>query len=153
MKILKGSLVIFKAEKLRNLYVCHAEPESCMQNFVNAVLSDKTDLWHKRLGHMSSKVLEILHKDGYFDTEKLSCVPFCDACDLEKQSRVKFPHSPSPKQYVTSEILEYLHADVWGPASVPTHGENQYFLSVIDDFSRKVWVFLLKNKYDVFEKF
>lgn len=27
-----------------------------------------------------------------------------------------------------------------------THGGNKYFLSLVDDFSRKVWLFLLKNK-------
>ena len=42
---------------------------------------------------------------------------------------------------------------MWGPSSVPTHGENQYFLSIIDDYSRKVWVLLMKQKSEVFDKF
>ena len=50
-------------------------------------------------------------------------------------------------------LIICMHADVWGPASVTTHGGCSYFLSIFDDFSRKVWVFLLKNKSYVFEKF
>ena len=52
MKILKGSLVVFTAEKQNNLYVCHAEP---ILDFVNSVIGDKSVLWHNRLGHMSNK--------------------------------------------------------------------------------------------------
>lgn len=92
-------------------------------------------------------------KDGYFSSDNLSCMSFCDSCVLGKQSKVKFSNFPISKQPVTSEILEYLHSDVWDPASVPTHGGNRYFLFVINDFSRKVWVFLMKNKSDMFEKF
>lgn len=36
---------------------------------------------------------------------------------------------------------------------MPTHGGNMYVLSIFDDFSRKVFVFLLKQKSDVFYKF
>ena len=42
--------------------------------------------------------------------------------------------------------------DVWGPASVSPHSGCVYFLSVIDDFSRKVWCFLKRHKSEVFEK-
>ncbi|KZV34961.1 hypothetical protein F511_04935 [Dorcoceras hygrometricum] len=152
MKILKGSLVLFKADRLNNLYVCNANP-ICDKICVNSIKSDMTNLWHNRLGHMSSKGLETLHKQGCFGNDKLSCMPFCESCVYGKQHRVSFPTAPNPKVTVCSTVLEYVHADVWGPASEPTQGGNRYFLSIIDDFSRKVWVFLLKNKSDVFDSF
>ncbi|KZV30316.1 hypothetical protein F511_28209 [Dorcoceras hygrometricum] len=152
MKIIKGSLVLFKAVKLNNLYVCHAN-SVCSKASVNSVQNDVTDLWHRILGHMSSRGLEILHKQGCFGTDKLSCVPFCDSCIYGKQHRVNFPALPRSKQSVSSEILDYIHADVWRPSSEPTQGGSRYFLAVIDDYSRKLRVFLLKNKYDVFDKF
>lgn len=49
MKILKGSLVVFKAEKKNNLYICHAKCVSASSS-VNTMHEDKTFLWHKRLG-------------------------------------------------------------------------------------------------------
>jgi len=32
-------------------------------------------------------------------------------------------------------------------------GGHQYYVTFIDDFSRKAWLYLLKNKDEVFEKF
>ncbi|KAL2240931.1 UNVERIFIED_CONTAM: Retrovirus-related Pol polyprotein from transposon TNT 1-94 [Sesamum indicum] len=48
---------------------------------------------------------------------------------------------------------DYVHAYVWGPSNVTTHGGNRYFLSIIDNYSRKVFVFLMKYKSEVFDKF
>ncbi|CAH9067875.1 unnamed protein product [Cuscuta epithymum] len=150
MKILKNSLVLFKAEKVNNLYVCHAKP---FAESVNVVCSDKTSLWHNRLGHMSNKGLDVMRRAGYFGKDSVTSVPFCESCVLGKQHRVSFPPSSYPNLSKCSSVLEYVHADVWGPASVPTHGGRKYFLSIIDDFSRKVWVCLLEHKSDVFVRF
>ncbi|KAG8498737.1 hypothetical protein CXB51_005106 [Gossypium anomalum] len=46
--------------------------------------------------------------------------------------------------------LEYIHSDLWGPSRVPSRGGANYMLTFIDDFSRKVWAFFLKQKSDVF---
>ncbi|CAH9141104.1 unnamed protein product [Cuscuta epithymum] len=150
MKVLKNSLVLFKAKKVNNLYVCHAQPFCDSAHVVN---SDKSALWHNRLGHMSNRGLEILHKSGCFGKDSVSPIPFCESCVLGKQHKVTFPSSPYPNPTKCTSVLEYVHADVWGPASVSTHGGKRYFLSIIDDFSRKVWVRLLEHKSDVFVKF
>lgn len=39
--------------------------------------------------------------------------------------------------------------DVWDPYRVPTHNGIRYFLSLVDDYSRWTWVFLLALKSDV----
>ncbi|KAL2248429.1 UNVERIFIED_CONTAM: Retrovirus-related Pol polyprotein from transposon TNT 1-94 [Sesamum indicum] len=149
MKIMKGSLVVFKAERKRNLYIC-----TVSYDYLAASVSenDSTTLWHKRLGHISQKGLDFLKKDGILNAniEKLD---FCDDCILGKHHKVHFPASPSPNPSMSTCILDYVHADVWGPSNVPTHGGNRYFLSIIDNFSRKVFVFLMKHKSEVFEKF
>ena len=36
--------------------------------------------------------------------------------------------------------LEIVHSDVWGPTKESSIGGNKYFLTFIDDYSRKVWV-------------
>ena len=43
-------------------------------------------------------------------------------------------------------VLEYVHSALWGLTKVSTHGGNRYFLSLIDDYFRKVWLYLLKTK-------
>ena len=35
----------------------------------------------------------------------------------------------------------------------PSSQRSQYYLSFIDDFSRKTWLYFLKNKSTVFSKF
>ncbi|KAL2239854.1 UNVERIFIED_CONTAM: Retrovirus-related Pol polyprotein from transposon TNT 1-94 [Sesamum indicum] len=142
MKIMKGSLVIFKAEKRRNLYLCSVTYDSLAAS-VN--MHDKTVLWNKRFGHISQKGLEFLNKEGIL-SDNIDKLPFCDDCVMGKQHRVHFPATPSPNPSLSSCILDYVHVDVWGPSKEPTHGENRYFLSIVDNFSRKVFVFLLKHK-------
>ena len=150
MKILRNSLVLFKAEKKYNLYVCRAEP---ILDCVNAIIDDKSVLWHNWLGHISNKGLDVLHRNGHFGNDCVSSVPLCESCVLDKQRKVKFPVSSYPNLSMCTDMLECVHADIWGPFSVPTHGGKVYFLSLVDDFSRKVWVCLLEHKSDVFDKF
>ena len=40
-----------------------------------------------------------------------------------------------------------------GAFSVTSLGGSRYYITFIDDSSRKVWVYFLKNKSDVFEAF
>jgi len=42
---------------------------------------------------------------------------------------------------------------VWGPAKTPSIGGKHYFVTFVDDFSRRVWVFTMNNKNDVLEIF
>lgn len=38
---------------------------------------------------------------------------------------------------------------MWGPYDTPTFDGNKFFLTIVDDISKIVWVFLLKLKSDV----
>jgi len=49
--------------------------------------------------------------------------------------------------------LELVHTDVCGPMNLSSVGGNKYFLTFIDDFSRKTWIYLLKSKDEVFHRF
>ena len=46
-----------------------------------------------------------------------------------------------------------IHSDVFGPVPVPSFGKSLYYVSFIDDFSRRTWVYFLRQKYEVFSKF
>ena len=49
--------------------------------------------------------------------------------------------------------LELVHTDLWGPSPIATLGGSRYYITFIDDLGRKVCVYFLKNKSDVFETF
>ena len=53
----------------------------------------------------------------------------------------------------TEGILDYIHTDVWGPTKTASLGGKHYFVTFVDDFSRRVWVYTMKSKDEVFETF
>jgi transposase InsO family protein len=50
-------------------------------------------------------------------------------------------------------ILELIHSDVCGPLSTPSLNGHVYYVIFIDDFSRKLWMYLMKTKNETFKKF
>ena len=49
--------------------------------------------------------------------------------------------------------IEIIHFDVCGPMSSNSLSGYAYYVSFIDDFSRKTWVYFMKNKDELFSKF
>ncbi len=49
--------------------------------------------------------------------------------------------------------LDYILSDLWAQAQVTSKEGHKYLLTFIDDYSRKVWVYFLKHKDEVFETF
>jgi hypothetical protein len=73
----------------------------------------------------------------------------CESCILAKHQRDSFPDA----SYREKEHLELVHTDLCGPMKTQSIGGSFYFLTFIDDFSRKAWVYFLKHKSETFEKF
>ena len=69
---------------------------------------------------------------------------------MAKQHRESFPVGGS---YRARAPLELVHTDICGPMQTPSLGGSIYFLTFIDDFSRKTWIYFLKQKSETFEKF
>jgi transposase InsO family protein len=46
-----------------------------------------------------------------------------------------------------------IHSDVWGPAQNVSLGGSRYFVSFIDDYTRHTWIYLIKRKSEVFDRF
>lgn len=116
---------------------------------------NKSDLttWHKRMGHLNMadvKRLELCAEGISISNKENNtiCIPCCEA----KQTRLPFPSSGSR----ANALLEIIHTDLCGPMETLSAGGGKYFITFIDDYSRKVYVYFLKNKLDiksVFEKF
>jgi hypothetical protein len=91
--------------------------------------------------------------DSMVDGMNMKEVPLhhiCEACIKGKHQRTSFPKDEATK---ASQLLEIVHTDVCGPMRTTLHGGARYFLTFIDDFSRKTHVYLLKAKGEAFEKF
>lgn len=117
---------------------------------ISASVDNNTKVWHSRLGHMSSKNMELLVKEGFLPKTEVGKLEFCEGCVLGKSHKQSFPTA----KHTTKGILEYVHSDLWGSPSTPESlGGCKYFISFIDDFSKKVWVYFLRTKDEAFAKF
>jgi hypothetical protein len=137
---------ILKGPCRRGLYPL---PASSSVKQANAVDKPTVSRWHDRLGHPS---LSIVTK--VIDSNNLSCSSVsnkqtvCDACQQAKSHQLPYSRSVSSTHFP----LQLVHSDVWGPA-VESVGRKRYYVSFVDDFSRFTWIYFLKYKSEVFQKF
>ena len=116
---------------------------------VSEAASDPTRLWHQFLGHMSEKELKLLMDHKLLPSMKFLNFNFCKHSMFGKHARMKF----KARMHVSKGILDYIHSDVWGPSPTVSYGGSPYFVTFIDDYSGKVWVYLIKIEVDVFNVF
>lgn len=116
--------------------------------------TDEAALWHNRLGHPNTATMSELNKmvDGYCSSVEYSTLKteHCGGCMQGKTHRTAFPRRSDSR---ASHALELIHTDICGPMPVPSHGESNYFITFIDDYSRYGVVKLLKHKSDALDAF
>jgi len=100
---------------------------------------------HARFGHLSFDALARMARQGMVRGLPLieHAGELCDSCLAGKQRRLPFPKKAS---YCAGDILEIVHGDLCGPITPATHGERRYFLLLVDDCSRYMWLHLLSSK-------
>jgi transposase InsO family protein len=115
---------------------------------------NKALLWHRRLGHLNFEALYQLSKNkavkGLLRLARIQHI--YEVCQEGKQAPIFFPKSITP----STDVLQLICSDVCGLFRTHSYTGARYFVSFIDDFSRKTWVYLLKSKdavYDEFKKF
>ena len=112
---------------------------------------NKTELWHLRFGHLGYSGLKAAaEKESVVGLPKLTFEKqFCEGCVLGKHPRNSF----GPARYRARGVLETVHTDICGPITPASHGGKRYFITFIDDYSRKCWIYFLKEKSEAFETF
>jgi transposase InsO family protein len=73
----------------------------------------------------------------------------CKGCAEGKSVKSPFPSSESKAK----GVLDIIHSDVCGPMSTSSSNGYVYYVSFIDEFSCKGWIYFLKTKGEVFNKF
>ncbi|GJW98789.1 retrovirus-related pol polyprotein from transposon TNT 1-94 [Tanacetum coccineum] len=74
----------------------------------------------------------------------------CEGCILGKQSKKAFPVGKSKR---VDDVLELIHADLYGPMRVDSLAGSKYFLLFTDDYCRMSWVYFIQQKSETFEHF
>jgi hypothetical protein len=131
----EGNLYKFQGEPVRTLV--HNNDNLCK-------------LWHKRMEHLHHKALPILR-------ERVTGLPefsieqhgVCEGCTLGKHVKATFPSN----EHRSKGILDLVHSNVCGPMSAASITGSMYYVSFINDFSHKTWIYFLKTKDEVFSRF
>ena len=74
----------------------------------------------------------------------------CSGCVRRKHHRDSFDKCASWHAWVP---LELVHSDLCGPLPSASFSGFKYFLTFVDDYSRRTWVYFLKLKSEVFNMF
>jgi hypothetical protein len=108
------------------------------------------DLWHRRMAHLHQRVLPLLRQmvtglpEFIMDQQGV-----CKGYALGKNVKAAFPSN----EIRSKGILDLIHSDLGGPMSVASVKGASYYVTFIDDFSRKTWIYFMKTKDEVFSHF
>jgi transposase InsO family protein len=140
------------ADDITRLYKFDNFGSSSFSSVFVAHSDDLRKLWHERFGHLNYRSLQQLcNQQMVTGLPLVSCRDgVCAGCVLGKHHRDSFDKRAS---WHASGPLQLVHSDLCGPLSSPSFSGCKYFLTFIDDFSRRTWVYFLKLKSEVFDKF
>ncbi|KAG5308157.1 POLX protein, partial [Pseudoatta argentina] len=116
-----------------------------------AARTSEIDIWHKRFGHTNKKIIEEMKKEdlviGLKETDKM--ISQCESCVEGKMCRKAHPRLTHRK---TKKIMELWHIDLVGPINPSSYGGKRYIFTIIDDYSRVIFIDFLKEKKEASEK-
>jgi hypothetical protein len=162
-KMVRGEMVLLKRVRFGTLYNmkgrtisdgCNSSifPDIGVEEERTPTISrEKVMVWHQRLGHIREKGLRLLYGKGMVEGMSNYSMDFyfCEHCVYGKQNQVRFPSGVTRAE----GILQLVHSDVFGPVLVPSLGKFVYYVTFIDDLSMNTWIYFLRNKYEVFDRF
>lgn len=104
-------------------------------------------MWNQRLGQVNQVGLNNCARNIFFVENKISNLDFCGHSVAGKSKKFK----SGTLENKSEEILDYVNLNFWGLARSKTKKSN-VFLIFYWDYSKKIWVYFLEHKYEVFEK-
>ena len=148
----KDGTVLVEGSVKDGLYCLNTIDPVTVEATESAMVAD-INLWHQRMAHVHCDGIRNMVKHGVVEGVKLDYKPNvtrCEACVYGKSTR-----APIPKQGATrsAKVLDLVHTDVCGPFPVPSIGGSRYFVSFVDDHTRFAWIYPIRSKSDVFDRF
>ncbi|KAI3780426.1 hypothetical protein L2E82_10407 [Cichorium intybus] len=113
-----------------------------------AFISTASSIWHQRLGHPGHHILKNLVNNRFISCSSAKDPTLCHACQMGKHVKLPFRLSTSFSHFP----FELNHYDVW-TSPIESLSGIKYYVIFLDDFSHFVWVYPIRAKSDVFDKF
>lgn len=143
--------IIMKVERSSNILykiVIETSQSKCLISQAGEI----SWLWHSRLGHVNFHTTVMMSKNimAYGLPDFIQPKDVCTGCLILKQTRNPFPGEAN---FHAKQVLELVHGDLCGPISPTTMGENKYFLLLVDDYSKIIWIYMLTGKGEALAAF
>ena len=113
-----------------------------------AYILESSNLWHCRLGHVNYKTLRRLINLNHIPTFQIDAKHKCETYVEAKPTKSSFQ---SIERH--NEPFDLIHSDICDLKYVQTRGDSKYFITFVDDSTKYCYVYLLKSKDEVIEKF
>ena len=141
--------VILTAHREGGLFAFEVNESNGQEHAALAVTASQ-ELWHRRFGHLCVTQMKQLESNVTGLNVSTIAPMNCEVCIKGKMKRNHFSRSDTPR---ASEPLALIHSDLMGPMNIPTFGGRRYILLFVDDFSRKIFIYVLRRKSEVFARF
>ena len=147
--------LIAQGKRHNNLYYLDAHTK-CAIEHTNIAIKLKRSYtwqeWHKHLGHIAITGLCTLHGknlvNGFAIADSTQTFE-CDTC-------IKAKHTcrPLPKKAIQQECKsgETTHSDLWGPAPMTGFQGEKYYISFVDEATRRTKLMYLRHKNEAAAK-
>ncbi|UYV68970.1 hypothetical protein LAZ67_6001864 [Cordylochernes scorpioides] len=148
--------IIAEATNVNGLYIVKGKTLNSSKTAFNSerdhFQNNSLRTWHQRLCHIDSNAIEKMAREELVIGLEISSRDkgLCDDCCIAKSTKASHKNLGNIR---SKQTLELIHTDICGPMPVKSTGGNRYFLSFVDDFSRRITVYLLKNKDEVLKHF
>ena len=108
-----------------------------------ALKAESANLWHRRMGHINGKSLDVLRKEPANGIDYTGAVKDCDSCPLGKSMQ-----QPHPKQatYGVLRPFQLTTVDTLGPFQPQPPGGFSYATKFFDQKTMWKEVYLMKDK-------
>ena len=104
------------------------------------------EIWHRRYGHIGMSSLQQILEENLvegFNVDTRTAKYDCEACTQAKQHQESFPKEINKEK---TEPGQLTHTDLWGKYPIHSINRNQYFITFLDDGSRRAKLRFLKGK-------
>ena len=139
---------MMKERRVESVYVMSADT-----SYVDKTRKNETiELWHMRLSHVSYSKLDMMTRKSMLKglpQLEVRTDMVCASYQYGKAHQFSYKES----KFKAKEPLELIHSDVFGPVKQASIGGIRYMVTFIDDFSRYLWVFFMKEKFETLSKF
>lgn len=126
------------------MYVLHTSQIALISRHTSGTADSTYQLWHTRMGHLSLQRFWDPHNYALGVDQFLANTEsfFCTICNFTKLIRT-VNWKPFSR---FSQKLGRVHTDIWRPYQKHSLDRHIYFISFIDDHTRKSWLICLQSK-------